>query len=59
MKAGDVDIDVENIKTSLEVDLGAGDVNVKIPEDSVREVDVDVGIGDASIRRNGRDKLVL
>ena len=54
MKAGDVDIDVENIKTSLEVDLGAGDVTVKVPEDSVREVDVDVGIGDASIRRNGR-----
>ncbi len=53
MTAGDIDIDVENIKTSLEVDLGAGDVNIMIPEDSVREVDVDAGIGDASIRRNG------
>ena len=54
MTAGEVYINVENLKTSLNVDLGAGDVNITIPEDSVREVDVDAGIGDASIRRNGR-----
>jgi len=58
MTAGDIDINVENVKTSLEIDMGAGDVNIMIPEDSVREVDVDAGIGDASIKRNGRGVYV-
>ena len=54
MHAGELNIDVESVKTSLNVDLGTGDVNIMVPEDSVREVNVDAGIGDASIRRNGR-----
>jgi hypothetical protein len=53
VNAGELKIDVESVKTSLNVDLGTGDVNIMVPEDSVREVDVDVGIGEASIIRNG------
>ena len=52
MKAGEVDIDVDKIKSYLKVNLTAGEVNVEIPESAVSEVDIDVNIGDASIISN-------
>ncbi len=53
MKAGELDIDVGQLDSFLNVNLLAGEVKINIPEASVGEIDLDAGIGDASIRRDG------
>lgn len=49
--AGDVDIAVANC---TEVNMEAGDLTLKVPESIVRSVNIDTGIGDASLSRKGR-----
>ncbi len=49
--AGDVDLDVANC---AEVNMEAGDLTLKVPEKMVRSVDVDTGVGDATLTRKGR-----
>ncbi len=44
------DIDAELAATELDLDLGVGEVDVSLPEASTGEVDISVGVGDASLR---------
>ncbi len=46
-------LEVEGLEGDLDVDLGVGQADVRLPRASVREVSVDTGIGDASIRGAG------
>jgi hypothetical protein len=52
MTAGDVLI--EDLRQDVRVDLKAGDVDIRMPEDRVRSVDVHVAVGDASLRLPGQ-----
>jgi len=53
MGAGELKI--EHVGADLDAQLGAGELEVRMDESSVRSVDVQVGIGDASLKRPGRD----
>jgi hypothetical protein len=44
------DIDAEFGSTELDIDLGVGEVDVSLPESSTGEIDIAVGVGDASLR---------
>jgi hypothetical protein len=46
-------LEIEGLLGDLDVDLGVGQADVRIPRANVREVSVDTGIGDASIRGAG------
>jgi hypothetical protein len=47
-------LEVIDLASPLDLNLGAGDVKIRMPEDMVRSVDASVGLGDASLRRGGR-----
>lgn len=53
MIAGNANIYAIDV-TQLDVDVYAGEVNITFPENIVAEVDLDAGVGDVSIRRQGR-----
>jgi hypothetical protein len=53
MKAGNTNIYGINV-TRLDVGVYAGEVNIILPENIVAEVDLDAGMGDVSIQRQGR-----
>jgi len=48
MGVGEVEVDIG--ETELEIELGVGDVFVEAPESSVGRVEINVGVGDASLR---------
>lgn len=48
------ELNVQGTEGDLTVDLGVGEVNVTLPKDSIRSVDLDTGIGEASLRADGR-----
>ena len=49
MGAGEVV--VEGLGSDLEIDLGAGEIRVRMPEDRVSSVDLSAGVGDTTLRR--------
>jgi hypothetical protein len=49
MGAGEVKID--DVTQDLRVELGAGDIDIHMPESAVRSVDLEAGVGDAALRR--------
>ncbi|MDJ0653480.1 MAG: hypothetical protein QNJ40_04945 [Xanthomonadales bacterium] len=53
MTAGD--LHVGPINACVEVDMGAGDVNVFARTSDYRSVDIDAGVGDASLSVDGRN----
>jgi hypothetical protein len=55
MGAGEVV--VEGFGADLEIDLGAGEIRVRMPEDRVSSVDLSAGVGDTTLRR-GDGKVV-
>lgn len=46
------EVDVERMADHLSVDLGIGEVNVRMAESDVASVDLDAGVGEASLRGN-------
>ena len=48
MGVGEVNVEIGG--TELEVELGVGDVDINAPEDSVGRINLNVGVGDASMR---------
>ena len=52
MGAGELEID--GLESEVDVDLGAGEAVVRIPERAVRSVEMAVGIGEAALVRNGK-----
>lgn len=48
MGVGELRLDVG--ETELDVTLGVGDVNIRAPESAVGRINLDVGVGDASLR---------
>ena len=48
MGVGKVELEIND--TELDVKLGVGDINVEAPEDSVGRIDLNVGVGDATLR---------
>jgi hypothetical protein len=52
MGAGELEI--RHVGDDLQAELGAGSVQVRLDERLVRSVSLDVGVGDASLRRPGR-----
>lgn len=63
--AGDLLLDMsigeatlENIRGNVIVDMGVGEINVSMPQDAVREVTLDNGIGETELRhRDGRNAM--
>ena len=51
MNVGELEID--GLEQDLDVHLSVGEVDVDMPESAVRSVDMDVSIGDASLRPRG------
>ena len=49
MGAGEVRI--SGLGRDLNVELGAGDIEIRMPEDAVRSVELQAGVGDAQLRR--------
>ncbi len=47
------DLDLWGIGSDTDVSLGAGDLTVHLREDDTRSVDMQVGLGDASLHRHG------
>jgi len=47
------DLDLWGLGADTDVSLGAGDLTVHMREDDTRSVDMQVGLGDASLRRRG------
>ena len=43
------DLNIHNVRACLTVDMGAGDVDLEIPEDLVASITLDAGVGDASL----------
>ena len=52
MGAGELEID--GLEGAIDVDLGAGEATIRVPERSVRSVEMAVGIGEATLVRNGK-----
>lgn len=50
IKMGVGSIDAEFAGTELELDLGVGEVDVALPERSTGDIDISVGVGEASLR---------
>ena len=48
------EMNVNGIASDLDVDLGVGEVNVNLPKEAVGSVDLDTGIGEASLHAAGR-----
>ena len=48
------ELNVQGTAGDLDVDLGVGEVNITLPKDSIRSVDLDTGIGEASLIAAGR-----
>jgi hypothetical protein len=47
------ELEVDGMAGDLDVELGVGDATILAPRGAVKTVNVDVGIGDASLRTNG------
>ena len=43
------EVDLSGVEGDITIDLGVGDVHVAVPEQAVRSVGIDVGIGDARL----------
>jgi hypothetical protein len=43
-------LDIDGISGRLDVDLGVGDVTVRMPASAVRSVSIDAGVGDTTLR---------
>jgi hypothetical protein len=52
MGAGEIEID--GLESAIDIDLGAGEATIRVPERAVRSVELAVGIGEATLVRNGR-----
>jgi hypothetical protein len=50
VEMGAGELDVRGAENDVTVDVGAGDVEIRIPQQAVRSVHVDVGVGDATFR---------
>ena len=48
-------LDVEGLEGDLDVELGVGQADLRLPRARMREVSVDTGIGDATIRGGGSE----
>lgn len=48
-------LEIEGLEGDLDVDLGVGQAELRLPRARMREVSVDTGIGDASIRGGGAE----
>jgi hypothetical protein len=48
------ELTVEGTASDLDVDLGVGEVNITLPKEAIRSVDLDTGIGEATLRAAGR-----
>jgi hypothetical protein len=51
IEMGAGDLDVYSLRGDVRVEMGAGDVNLRLPEHAVGAVSVNVGVGDATLRR--------
>jgi hypothetical protein len=48
------ELTVQGTEGDLTLDLGVGEVNVTLPKDAIRSVDLDTGIGEANLTAAGR-----
>lgn len=48
------ELTIQGIENDLDVDLGVGEVNVTLPAAVVKSVNLDTGIGEASLKAGGR-----
>jgi hypothetical protein len=48
------ELNIEGITGDLTADLGVGEVNIVLPKEAVRSVDLDTGVGEASLVADGR-----
>jgi hypothetical protein len=48
------ELSIRGTASDLTVDLGVGDVNITLPKEAIRSVDLDTGIGEASLHAAGR-----
>jgi hypothetical protein len=48
------EMNVQGIANDLTVDLGVGEVNITLPKEAIGSVDLDTGIGEASLIAAGR-----
>jgi len=50
------EVDVEGLRHDVSIDMGAGEVSVRMREREVRAVDVHLAVGEALIRQGGRTR---
>jgi HAE1 family hydrophobic/amphiphilic exporter-1 len=50
-------LSVSNVRQRLDLRLGVGEVDVRLPQAGVRDVKVDLGIGEASLEAGGRRRI--
>lgn len=48
------EIDVRGLEAGARLELGVGEMSIELPADSIRRVDLEVGVGDASLHVGGR-----
>ncbi|HEV2854795.1 MAG TPA: hypothetical protein VHC97_18520 [Thermoanaerobaculia bacterium] len=48
------ELNVQGVAGDLTVDVGVGEVNLTLPKDAIRSVDLDTGIGEANLIAAGR-----
>jgi hypothetical protein len=48
------EVKIYDMEGELDVDLGVGEVQAHLPNENVRAVDIAVGVGDATLRRQGQ-----
>ena len=49
VRLGAGELRIEGVKTDLQVHVGAGDIDIRMPEENVRSVDLRAAVGDASL----------
>jgi len=52
MTAGELDL--KHVNACINIDMSAGEVNVEVLKENIASVDIDTGVGEASLNINGR-----
>ena len=50
------ELDIRGLRHDISIDMGAGEINVRMAEREVRAVDVNLAVGEALIRQGGRTR---
>jgi len=56
LNVGAGDVDIAGLRRDVTIDMGAGEINVRMPERVVRDVEVNLAVGEALIRQGGKTR---